>query len=322
MDFDDFLTRARAALIPAARGDGYARYSSGGASDLYGTAAAVGILLALGERPSGTEAQRVAASMRTFEAADGTFSDPTHGVHHRAATALATLAALGEATTVPAGLAALFDADAVPAFLDGLDWSDPWLASHDAAGVLAIGVVTVASEEAARARWLSAYTSWLDDHADADTGLWLGGRMGDVQDDPGLFGNLACSFHLHFLYERLGRAWPNPAGVVDTGLVLYTDTDAVIGRGADDWGFRQLDWAYSVGRAARSGHRRADVDRAMTDLATRAARAFALAEASDVDLHVLQARVGLVAELSQRLPGLIGTGGRTLTSIVDVRPFI
>ena len=87
-----------------------------------------------------------------------------------------------------------------------------------------------------------------------------------------------------------------------------------------DWGFRQLDWAYSVGRASRHGHRQDEVRSALEDLAGRAEEAFNLPEAVEGDLHVVQARVGLVAELAQHLPGIGGLD--RLTSIVDLRPFI
>ena len=144
--------------------------------------------------------------------------------------------------------------------------------------------------------------------------------MGALADDPGLFGNLGCSFHIHFLYAWLGRPWPVPSGVVDTGLALYSETTAVVGQEPADWGFRQLDWAYSVGRASRSGHRQDEVRSALEDLAGRAEEAFSRPDAVEGDLHVVQARVGLVAELAQHLPGIAGRD--RLTSIVDLRPFI
>lgn len=233
---------------------------------------------------------------------------------------MTTLALLGDHPGAPAFAAPLLDATAVGDFLEGLDWAHPWPASHDAAGLLAIGLVSRADDPERRAQWLEAYLAWLDANADPLTGLWRGGQMGALTQDPGLFGNLGCSFHLHFLYAWLERPWPVPSGVVDAGLALYAVPGAVVGPEPVDWGFRQLDWAYSVGRAARGGHRPDEVRAALEDLAARAVEAFARPDAVHGDLHVLQARVGLVAELAQHLPGVAGRD--RLTSIVDVRPFI
>jgi len=60
----------------------------------------------------------------------------------------------------------------------------------------------------------------------------------------------------------------------------------------------------------------------MEQLAARAAVAFSDPDAVEGDLHVVQARVGLIAELAQQIPDAISTSGLGLTSIVDVRPFI
>lgn len=323
--FRGFLERAFERVSASRRAGGYARLPDGDHPDLYGTAAAVGIRIALGDRPVGREADDLRRTVHSFAAPDGMFDDPTHGRIHRAATALTTLMVLGESPSVPAALQGLLRADAAAPFLAGLDWDQPWLSSHDAAGLLAIGVVCVDDTEGARSRWLAEYLSWLDAHADEETGLWLRDRMGALDEDPGLFGNMGCSFHMHFLYEWLGRRWPHESGVVDTGLRLLHQSDSVLpteDESLDAWGFRQLDWVYSVGRSARSGHRTSEVASACAELADRAAIALAAPDAADGDLHIVQARVGLVAELATMLPDSIDTGGFSLRSIVDVRPFI
>ncbi|MGY1550654.1 hypothetical protein ACW5CM_02585 [Microbacterium sp. A588] len=323
--FGGFLSKVHERVAESRQADGYARHRGGTAPDLYGTAAAVGIRIALGDRPVGSEAEALRRSVNSFATADGMFADPTHGEIHRAATALTTLMVLGELPPVPARLQDLLRPEAAAPFLAGLDWDQPWPASHEAAGLLAIGVVCAGADENERARWLDRYLGWLDEHADGETGLWLRDRMGAVDEDPGLFGNLGCSFHMHFLYEWLGRAWPHPSGVVDTGLLLLHQTATVLPSDDDSldaWGFRQLDWVYSVGRSARDGHRAADVTAACEKLADRAAAALSAPDAAEGDLHVIQARVGLVAELAVQLPDMIDTGGFSLRSILDVRPFI
>jgi hypothetical protein len=324
MDFADFLSRARSRIAGSERAGGYARFPDSEMPDLYGTSAAVGVRIALGDRPTGDDAQRMVEAVRSFQRPDGLFWDPTHGAIHRSATAITTLAALGDSPAVPTALEHLMRPDAAPRFLESLSWEEPWLASHDAAGLLAIGIAAERQTGDQRDRWLHGYLAWLDDHADPVTGLWLGGRMGNPDDDPGLFGNLACSFHLHFLYQHLGRPWPSPDGVVDAGLTLLQKGHVVppTGGGLDGWGFRQLDWAYSVGRAARAAHRVSEVTAALEMVGVRAAHVLCQPDAAEGDLHVVQARVALVAELSQHLPGAIETDHLTLTSVVDVRPFI
>ena len=262
--------------------------------------------------------------IRSFQQPDGLFRDPTHGEIHRTATAMTTLKVLADSPAVPSALENLLQPDAVVGFLEGLNWDEPWPASHEAAGLLAIGIVAAQHAGDRRDSWLDTYLQWLESHADPVTGLWLGGRMGDPDDDPGLFGNLGCSFHIHFLLQCLGRPWPSPSGVVDAGLTLLEKGHVLpsAGQGTDDWGFRQLDWAYSVGRAARAGRRASEVTAALEQVALRASEALSQPEAAEGDLHTVQARVALVAELSQQLPGIIGTGRTTLTSILDVRPFI
>lgn len=324
-DFGRFLARSRERVARARRAGGYSRDSRHTEADLYGTAAAVGIGIALGMTPQGDDAEELVEGLLALRDDAGMFRDRTHGPTHRAATAVTTIAALGGRPEAPEPLAGLLVAEAAPGFLDGLDWEHPWPASHDAAGLLAIGLVTRTADIDERDRWASAYLAWLDAHADPATGLWPAGGMGRLDDDPGLFGNLGCSFHIHFLYEHLGRRWPSPEGVVDTGLALLHDSEAVLAcdDASTEWGFRQLDWVYSIGRAARCGHRTDEVDLSIAMLARRAATALDAPEAVEVDLHVLQARVGLVAELAVQAPEHVLTGEfPSLTSIVDVRPFI
>ncbi|MDQ0615232.1 hypothetical protein QF046_002873 [Microbacterium sp. W4I4] len=323
--FRGFLERALERVSESRRADGYTRLPDGEHPDLYGTAAAVGIRIALGDRPVGHEADELRRTVHSFAAPDGMFDDPTHGRIHRAATAVTTLMVLGESPSVPIPLQGLLHADAAAPFLAGLDWDEPWLTSHDAAGLLAIGLVCADDTDGARSRWIAEYLGWLDAHADDETGLWLRDRMGSLDEDPGLFGNMGCSFHMHFLYEWLGRGWPHPDRVVDAGMRLLQHGESVLPAEddpVDAWGFRQLDWVYSVGRSARSGHRTSEVTSACTALADRAATALSSPDATDGDLHAVQARVGLVAELATRLPDSIDTGAFSLRSIVDVRPFI
>ncbi|WP_394550788.1 hypothetical protein ACDF64_09690 [Agromyces sp. MMS24-JH15] len=320
LDVRDFLDRVEARLASARRGGGFAR-SDAPFPDLYGTAAAAGIRAALGDPITGKQAARAAAAIRDFRRPDGAFDDLTHGPLHRTATATSTLRLLGEPEHPPVFLAAKFRPEAAEAFLEGLDWDAPWPASHEFAGLLAVAIATGVDEP----DWLEAYLAWLAANADPATGLWRHGRIGRVDAFPGRFGNLAGAFHVHFLLDALGRAWPFAERVVDTGLELASTVPVLRPRadaGPEAWGFPQFDWAYSTGRAAaRTGHRRADAGRALADLAARAESALADPRAAEGDLHVVQARVALVAELAHQ--GLaVESGGRQLSPLTDARPFI
>ena len=322
LDFGSFLDASHLRLDAARRGDGYARTEGASEPDLYGTAAAVGIRTALGSTPRGRERHALADAVRAFQDADGRFCDHTHGVMHRTATGTATLRLLGEPSPPPGFLTDLFRAKAVAPFLDRLDWGNPWLASHDVAGLLAIGLATGVDDPG----WLAAYVDWLAVNADPATGLWRRGGMGRLDEFPGLFGNLGGAFHMHFLLDALSRPWPHAGAVVDTGMVLFHDTAIVRpapGSPLSGWGFPQLDWAYSVGRAAgRTGHRHGQVRAAVVELARAASVTFDRPEATAGDLHVVQARVALVAELAAQLGTELETGGRVLRPITDARPFI
>lgn len=322
IDFGSFLDASHRRLDAARRGDGYARTEGASEADLYGTAAAVGIRAALGSTPRGRERHALAGAVRAFQDTDGRFRDLTHGVMHRTATGTATLRLLGEPSTPPGFLADLFQAEAVAPFLDRLDWGNPWLASHDVAGLLAIGIATGAEDPG----WLAAYVDWLDVNADPETGLWRRGGMGRLDEFPGLFGNLGGAFHMHFLLDALPHRWPHATAVVDTGMALLLDTTIVRPGPASPlsaWGFPQLDWVYSVGRAAgRTGHRHGQVRAAIVELARDASEAFDQPQATAGDLHVVQARVALVAELSAQLGSELETGGRMLRPVTDARPFI
>ena len=192
-DFSAFLARARERVRTSCRLGGFARDADQTDADLYGTAAAVGVRIALGDAPRGAEASEIVRGLLAFRRADGLFIDETHGPVHRAATAVTTIRALGGEPEPPPALRHELEASRVPAFLDGLSWENPWLASHDAAGMLAIALICRSDDEASREAWRDAYVTWLDDHADGQTGLWPANGMGRLHDEPGLFGNLGCS---------------------------------------------------------------------------------------------------------------------------------
>lgn len=316
-DLTPSIVLALEAVSSRRRGAGHARFPLSSEPDLYGTAAAVGIRATVRQPFSSVESDELAACVRSFQEADGRFLDSSHGVMHSTAVGVGALHLLGRPTTPPAFLVPLLDPAAVVPFLDGLDWTDPWLASHDAAGLLAIAVMTGVDDRA----WLSAYVNWLLQNVDRSTGLWRTGSIGRIEDWPGLFGNVGCSFHFHFLLRHLGVPLPFATEVVDVGLRIFEETPIITE--AREWGYPQLDWAYSLARASRqSRHRTAEVDAVLRRVAELLAAAQAEATpAATADLHVLAAVVALIAELELALGAeyLPGVGAVPPT---DLRPFI
>lgn len=313
-DFRPFLRD----IVPRAVGDhraggGYRRLGDGVAEpDLYGTAAAVGIQASLGLPLD----PALGDAILRFRHADGSLRDPSHGVMHNTATGFGALALLDREHTFPARLSHLVQPTDIGLWLDGLDWSEAWVTSHDAAGLVAIGTMTGQSDE-----WLNAAFDWLDRAVDPVTGLWHREMIGRVDADPGLFGNLGCSYHFHFLYAFHGRPVPYPQQVVDTCLRIAEESDWIH---ASDLGYPQLDWTHSLWRSSRqSGHRHGDVD---AHLARVSERLHAAVQADDVsalveDLHVLAAIVALIAELAEALPEIV-TVDSDVRVITDVRPFM
>ena len=252
---------------------------------------------------------------------DGRFTDDSHGTIHSTATGIGALHLLGQPASPPAFLHNPFEPRQLVAFLSELDWTNPWLASHDAAGLLAIATMTGYD----RPEWYRTYFAWLEQNADPSTGLWPLGGIGKIDEWPGFFGNLGCSFHFHFLFEHYGRPIPHAREVVDSCFTIAAGTSAVFG--AEEWGYPQLDWAYSLARASRqSSHRQSESREILHALAIDLERDFAAASRHTQirwldDLHRIGAVAALVAELSVALGDLVLTSGE-VTPTTDMRPFI
>ncbi|WP_154792122.1 hypothetical protein [Occultella kanbiaonis] len=177
LDFTDYVADLRALVDEHHLGEGrYARWSTrcGGAEPAvnpYGCADAVNILYTLGELPSSEAARREhMAALRDLQDPDsGSFDEPTHRREH---TTAHVVAALELFDARPAHrlhfLEPLLDRDALERYLDALDWSRPWPASHGGAGVAAALFLTGRVSHT----WLSWYFDWLDAHVDPGTGLW------------------------------------------------------------------------------------------------------------------------------------------------------
>lgn len=295
-----------------------------GRADAYGTADAVNIMYTLGrlpEDPAGRKA--LADGIRSFQEADsGIFLDPTHSEIHTTAHCVAALELLdARPTNHLAFLRPLVEKDGeLEQFLDGLDWGTPWPASHNGAGIYAALSITGEAD----AGWSDRYFAWLDTEVSPETGLWRRGAMLPMRVSPGLFGNMAGSFHYHFNYVSARRPLPRPERVIDTCLALLEQSPVDVAETGVV--FKDIDWIFCVNRAEReSGYRRDDVVSALELVSDRAAalltdKAHLTSERFD-DLHEIFGGLCAIAELQQALPGSIRTP-KPLRLVLDRRPFI
>jgi len=295
-----------------------------GRADAYGTADAVNIMYTLGRLPEDAVAhQKLVDGIRSFQEADsGIFLDPTHSDIHTTAHCVAALELLDARPTKHLTfLRPLLDGDGeLEEFLDGLDWGTPWPASHNGAGIYAALSITGEAD----AGWSDRYFDWLETEASPETGFWRRDAMLPVSESPGLFGNMAGSFHYHFNFVSARRPLPHPERVIDTCLTLLEQSPVDVAK--TKVAFKDIDWIFCMNRAEReSGYRRDDVISALELVGDRAAavltdEAHLTSEDFD-DLHEIFGGLCAIAELQQALPGLIRTP-KPLRLVLDRRPFI
>ncbi len=300
-------------------------HATEGCADAYGTADAVNIMYTLGQLPNDAdERAALRAGICSFqEPESGIFRDPTHSDIHTTAHCVAALELLDARPTYPLTFLQSFVEieGELERFLDHLDWNgNPWRASHDGAGIYAALSLTGEANDA----WSDRYFAWLSAEVSAKTGLWRRKMLSPMEDNPGLFGNMAGTFHYHFNFVSARLPLPYPERVIDTCLDLLDQSPVDIA--LTDVVFKDIDWIFCVNRAEReSGYRRPEVVAALLTVSDRIAAvltdtAHLNSERFD-DLHDIFGGLCAVAELQQALPGTIRTP-RPLRLVLDRRPFI
>jgi hypothetical protein len=289
--------------------------------DPYGCADAANLLYTLGHFPRQDREHWVATLQGLQERETGLFREATHHPIHTTAHCVAALELFDVAPRAPLHeLGALRDADAMQSFLDGLDWSNPWLESHRGAGLYA--ALTLAGE--VDVDWREHYLGWLVAEVDAKTGLWRRGCVPSLEEKPlFVFPHLAGTFHYLFNLEHARVAHPHPQALVDTGLAIF---ERRLFPFASFVGFAEVDQVYCLTRAVQQcGHRFREVKAALRELAARyVAFLDSLDAASDPgldDLHALFGAVSCLAELQRFLPGELRSD-EPLRLVLDRRPFI
>ena len=289
----------------------------------YGCADAANIQYIIG-RPVRDPAER-AASVRVlqdFQHPDtGFFDEGTHHPLHCTAHCTAALELYDALPRYPlTGLEPYRTKEGLYALLDGLDWvGNPWSMAHQGAGVFAAMILT----HQAPKEWQDWYFDWLNKNADPDYGYGRAGAIQTGQRPPEH--HLNGWFHYLFNYEYARRPYPYAKKLVDGLIDLYDSGKLYQGFGTSA-GFREIDWTFTLHRAARqTGYRLSEA----RDRIRRFAEGYftALSEIDMQtdelwnDLHALFGACCALAEVQLALPGEVYTT-IPLRSVLDRRPFI
>ncbi len=288
------------------------RYRVSGPVSLYGTADMLISRATMGALDLTEEQKdRWAAVINGFQVPRSGWYRKRYTLHFRSHTAAYAVAALklidrGPTYPVRAALDVVRDRTAAVRWLERVPWSIIWPSSHIVAGLPAILIMM----EAPAGAFFDWYFDWLDTHVHPATGFWSRGVLQRLKLRPIVTKEeLGGAFHMHFVYEALGRAWPLPNKVVDTALALQHPNGLWDG---DVSYCIDLDGLYCLIRSSRNaGGYRAD------DVRVAAERYLAYAEKTLNDREFLFARydtshrltgaLSAVAECARAYPELVET---------------
>jgi hypothetical protein len=198
-------------------------YEAGGSLCSYGSTDMVFNRATMGALDLGdAEADAWAAVINSFQDPRTGWYRKRNTMHfreHTTAYAVAALALLGRKPDFPVLAARRVAAspEALGRWLRSVPWSIVWPGSHVAAGLPAILHMTGEGS----ADFFERYFAWLDERVEPSTGFWSRGIAQRVGLAPKLSrSEMGGAFHMHFVYEARGRAWPLPERVVDACLAL------------------------------------------------------------------------------------------------------
>jgi hypothetical protein len=332
IDLSALVARIEGSVRACATGTpgGYRRWTRPGPGrsrepNPYGCADAANLLYTLDRFPADAEERAAAvAALQAFQdPQSGFFTESSHHEIHVTAHCTAALELFGARPAhALKGLTPLDEPGALEAFLDGLAWrDDPWLASHQGAGIYAARLLAGDASSA----WQERYFAWLDAACDPATGLWRRGALEPpYRWGASRFPHLAGTFHYLFNYEHARRPHPHPSALVDTCLAMFATGDPwPLGRTVS---FAEVDWVYCLARAMRrTQHRRSEGEKALgsfaggyVDFLTRLDWD---ADDGGSDLHRVFGAACALAELQQAVPGLLRSP-KPLRLVLDRRPFI
>lgn len=231
---------------------------------------------------------------------DGSYEDTYgHFPLHANGMVIGALGPLGGRQPYPVRLYEDFDTpDKVAGWLDGLDWSNQWRASHLFWG----GLHCFSFSRACTPAWRDTVFAWLDKEIDEDSGWWRRGIPHADRHQP-----LGGSVHIVPMYEHHGRAFPYPERVIDSVLALQLRNGRWLDRpGPHIMHYLELDalYALKVMRALAPSHRKEDIERALDVFGAAVRDYWALhrEELFTLHPHVVLAAVGTFGLLQQHRP--------------------
>ncbi len=215
---------------------------------------------------------------------------PTHAFCH-ATGALNMLG--GKQRYRPKLLDPYLDVADMPRWLDSIDWTKPWGASHDIWGA---GVPLACTPSTPQA-WREALFAWLDKEVDPKTGMWRRG----VPVESGLE-LLGGAFHIWPIYAAMGRELPHADEVIDFVLALQRADGSFDG----GFGYGNMDGAWVLAYLMeRRSHRRDEVREALRRCMAGLMKAYVRRHQHWLsDAHGTESRIATIAIISEVLPEL------------------
>lgn len=290
----------------------------------YGAADAANILYTIGDFPRDAKLRNeFIENLRSFQHDDGIFDEKSHHKIHCTAHCIAALElfdALPNDTSL-SGLDEYKTPDGLISLLEGLDWNTKvWSEAHKGAGIYAAFVLTGNANE----DWQNCYFDWLTKHTDKKYGMSC---EGEIDKGGALFAShLNGWFHYLFNFTFARRPIPEAKRLVDSCIEMYGDKSKNLDFFGKIAGFAEIDWIYSLNRAARQeGYRVEEAKACIRDFAK-----FYINNLNNTDyrhderwndLHMLFGACCALAELQAALPGEIITD-YPLKLVLDRRPFI
>lgn len=284
----------------------------------YGCAIALNILYTINEMPEDlNERKEIIRVLQSFQNADnGLFENPGNYETHTTGFLSGALNLLDAKPLYKViGFDEYKSKENIFRFMDEIDWAkNPWLGAHLGAGIYASMLLT----ESAGDEWEDYYFEWLNENADAQTGLW---KKGSLEGAP-MFHYLAAAFHYVFNYEYAKRALPYPKELLNTCIKAYYDGECI--DFSKEIGWADIDFTYMLARVQRrAGIKFEETQKILMEIADGLISQLLTDDISERfdDTNTLFAVVSALAVLQDALPGYIKTS-KPMRLVLDRRPFI
>ncbi len=199
---------------------------------------------------------------------DGSYFDRYgHSKLHANGMTIGALGVLGGQQKYPVKLYDDFNSprNVIP-WLENIDWSRQWSASHQFWG----GIHCFSMSKSCDESWLGVVFEWLDRNLDENTGWWKKGVPHADRHQP-----LGGSVHILPVYEHRDRNFPFPKQVIDSVLNLQLPSKRWLDRGNLSaqyyMSYLELDALYALKymQTLEPGYRREDIQKAALEYGKR-----------------------------------------------------